>query len=302
MDEFNPNLWDKFQYTMLSGAGSLLGLSGFTGNRLLGSALGFLMWHTQRFRRELATQNVQDHLSAPNAPRLSDAHARAIARASFTQNARSFLDILLTHRFGAASPLLHIQNPDLTARLLADPRPILGATAHIGAWELLAALLGDFFPKPRISAIVVRRYPHYAVQTYIARQRESHGADMIGHRTVVTHVLRAWKQNGIVSFLVDHHALRSESITLPFMGEPAAVNIGPALLAVRAKAVVWPIFLLREDDHYLLCVDEPLDTADLTGSREEKVNQTAQFYTNAVEKMVRHYPTQWFWMHNRWKP
>ena len=44
-----------------------------------------------------------------------------------------------------------------------------------------------------------------------------------------------------------------------------------------------------------------LDTAGLTGSRAERIESICRFYTDAVERMVRMYPEQWFWMLRRWK-
>ena len=104
-----------------------------------------------------------------------------------------------------------------------------------------------------------------------------------------------------MAFLVDHNTSRDEAIFLPFLGEEAAVNRGPALIAVRSNALVCPIFLLRDKDKYVLCMEEPLDPLELQGTSEEKIEAVTRFYTAAVERIVRRAPEQWFWMHNRWK-
>lgn len=261
----------------------------------LGARLGSLMWICLPWRRKLATENVARHMGVPWG------EAREIARRSFCHSGRSFAEILLTDRFGLDSPRLRFAQPDLTRALSECARPIVAATAHIGAWELLASLLGQIYAPPRPRMVVVRRYPDPAAQSFITARREAGGATMIGHRTVAVHVLKALRQNGIVAFLVDHHALRDESLRLPFLNEDAAVNMGPALLAVRAGALLWPIFLLRDRENYVMVQEAPLDTATLTGTRENKVREAALFYTGAVERVIRAYPDQWFWMHNRWK-
>jgi KDO2-lipid IV(A) lauroyltransferase len=88
---------------------------------------------------------------------------------------------------------------------------------------------------------------------------------------------------------------------MPFLGEEAAVNAGPALLAVRGKALVWPVVLVREGKDYVFRLLKPLDTAELTGTREENIQTAARFYTDAIEEFIREHPEQWFWMHDRWK-
>lgn len=289
------NLWHRIQFFLFSGCAFLLSRLGFSGLSRLGDGLGRLMWHLLPARRKLATDNIVRHLN------LSESEARATAYASFRHNARSFMEILLTDRFGLGSPRLRIAEPDLFKEMLACERPIVAATAHLGAWELLASMLGELYEKPRPRVVVVRRYPNPAFQAFISSRREARGATMAGHRTVAAAVLRALRKKGIVAFLVDHNAPRSEALFLPFLGEEAAVNMGPALLAVRAEALIWPVFLLREAGGYVLHLQPPLDTAALEGNRAEKVSAAASFYTKAVEQAVRLMPEQWFWMHNRWK-
>ena len=124
---------------------------------------------------------------------------------------------------------------------------------------------------------------------------------MVGHRRAAMDVIRALHKNGIVAFLVDHNSSRAESEFLPFLGEEAAVNMGPALLAVRGKALVWPLVLAREGKDYVFRLRKPLDTLELTGTREENVRTTVEFYTRAIEDFIVAEPEQWFWMHERWK-
>ena len=101
--------------------------------------------------------------------------------------------------------------------------------------------------------------------------------------------------------------LESESSTalfLPFLGETAAVNMGPAVLAVRGGAIIWPGYIVRvgeKADRYLFCQTEPLRPEDYAGPHEEAIAKVAAYYTKSVEDIVRRYPEQWFWMHNRWK-
>lgn len=285
----------RLRLGLLNGAAKVLGLAGFRSLTALGNGLGRLMWLVLPGRRALAARNITRHLDVPRE------QALAIARASFRHTARSFVEILLTDRFGVDSPRLRIAQPELWRALRAAQRPVVASTAHMGAWELLASLEGQLYAPPRPRMLVVRRYPDPAIQSFITRRREAGGATMIGHRTVASSVLRALRQNGIVGFLVDHNALRSEALFLPFLSETAAVNMGPALLAVRAEALIWPVFLLRDGKDYVVHLEEPLDTVTLTGSREEKVRAAALFYTGAVERVIRAFPEQWFWMHNRWK-
>lgn len=286
---------DQIRLALLKAAGSALRLLGFPGIELLGNGVGHLIWYFVPSRRRLAVRNIMRHLG------MMEKDAEKTAHASFCHTGRSFLEILLTGRFGMNSPRLRIESPELMEKLRSCDRPIVAATAHFGSWELLASMLGQLYEAPRPRMVVVRRYHDEAVQTFIASCREATGADMVGHRNAAMSVIRALHHKGIVAFLVDHNTSPAEAEFLPFLDEVAAVNMGPALLAVRAKSLIWPVALVRDGKDYVFRMQEPLDTTLLEGSRDEQVKQAAAFYTQAIERFIRENPEQWFWMHNRWK-
>lgn len=283
------------RFRLLSGTGAVLRLLGFPGVALAGRFIGHLIWYFVPQRRNLAVNNIMRHLDK------SRAEAERIAHESFCHTGRAFLEILLTGSFGMNSPKLRIASPELMQKLRECDRPIVAATAHFGSWELLASMLGQLYAPPRPRMVVVRRYHDEAVQAFIASCREATGADMVGHRNAAMSVIRALHKKGIVAFLVDHNTSTAEAEFLPFLNEVAAVNMGPALLAVRARALIWPVVLVREGGEYVFELQEPLDTATLEGSREEQIRTAAAFYTQAMERFIRERPEQWFWMHDRWK-
>ncbi len=286
---------ERLRFHLLCGAGHFLRLFGFPGTAVLGNLTGRIIWNCVPSRRLLAVANIMRHLG------MDRETAERTAKASFCHTGRAFLEILLTGKFGMDSPKLRIESPKLMQKLRECERPIVAATAHFGSWELLASMLGQLYAPPRPRMVVVRRYHDVAVQEFIASCREATGADMIGHRNAAMSVIRALHKNGIVAFLVDHNTSSSEAEFLPFLGEVAAVNMGPALLAVRTKALVWPVVLIREGSDYVFRLKEPLDTATLEGSRDEQIRAAAAFYTQAIEGFIRDNPEQWFWMHDRWK-
>lgn len=262
--------------------------------RLIASILSTLSWWCLPFRRELALRAIEKHLdvSLPTAKRL--------AKESFTENFLSFLESMLIPSFGFECSSLIMAQGDLLKKIQMLQRPIVATTAHLGAWELLAGLLGDFSTVTP-SAVVVRNYKNTFIHEITTKLRSSRGAIVLGHRQATRSILRILHKNGTVAFLVDHNTSQKEAIFLPFLGELAAINIGPALLAIRSKALVLPLFLVRENNKYIFWVDDPLDTCLLKGNNTEKVETVASFYTEAVEKAILRTPNQWFWMHNRWK-
>ncbi len=271
---------------------------GFDGVARVGEAMGWLLWHTHGSRRRLACEALSQRLELPAS------QAELLARASFGHTCRSFLETLLARQVDQdfLRDRLEIVNPEILAASQTDSRPAVAVTAHLGAWELMGGLTPLLYAARPSRAVVIRRPRDQALFEVMTELRSSPSVRYIEHRGAAKPVLKTLKEGGVCAFLVDHNCTRRDAVFLPFLGKVAAVNKGPALLAVRAGAVVWPAFLLRrEPGRYTMVYDEPLATAELQGSNEERVLQTAQFYTQAVERCVRDYPEQWFWMHKRWK-
>lgn len=281
-------------YEALGGLGMSLGLEG---TQRWGNRLGTLLWHALRERRDMAEENMVYHLG------VTRDEARGMVRRNFQNTGRSFLEIFhsdkVDKRFVAER--LTLTDPESFQAIVETDRPFVGATAHLGAWEMLIGtfhvLVGD-----RPKQVVVRRPKDEALHKLMTRLREKPSVEIVEHRQAVLKVLRCLKKGGATAFLVDHNCSTTEAVFLPFMKKIAAVNMGPALLAVRSRALIQPIFMLRDGQGgYVLHTEPALDTTELSGSREEQIRKAALFYTQAVERAVHRWPEQWYWLHRRWK-
>lgn len=276
----------------LFGLARLLRKFDFPGMTRMGDMLGFIMW-TFLFRRRAATiERVKFHLNLPGE------EAVRLAKSSFYNTARSFMEIFLNDRF--SMDMVRVENPELLHKMMQPGQPGVLATAHFGSWELMGTLISQTASRPTMT--VARKQKDPVVSDLIRELRGESKLIAVDHRDASGPTLECMRNGGIVGFLLDHNTSRKEAIFLPFFNDIAAVNVGPALLATRVKAMVYPVFLRRDGlRQYTLHMHEPLDVSTLEGSLSEKVRQVAEFYTRAVEKEVRETPEQWLWMHNRWK-
>ncbi|MDR2125156.1 MAG: lysophospholipid acyltransferase family protein [Desulfovibrio sp.] len=255
----------------------------------------FFFWHLAPDRRREAVQAVRKHL------KVSHEKAVRIARRSFQENFLSFLEILHAGRFFTAQSVRVIHHPEVKELLEQETQPIIIITAHLGSWELMPGLAADILPH-RKGMVVVRSRRNPALNRIMAELRGARGMEAVDHRRASAVVLPGLRQGGVAAFLADHNAGRKEAVFLPFLEDTAAVNMGPAGMALRTKAAIYPVFLLRDGrGGHILHFFPPLHTENLEGSIRERIRATAAFYTDAVADMVRMYPEQWFWMHKRWK-
>lgn len=258
--------------------------------------LGWAFWHFLPQRRRDAIKRIAEHLNMP------EKEAGVVARQSFVENCRSFLEIFKVKHFNPKSSITKIVTDENFQLLMEEEGPIVITIAHIGSWELMAALMDDY-KQGRYKITVVRSQRNKAIDRFLKEARSSQGMTFVGHRDAAKFVLDGFsKKNALVAFLVDHNASRDEGRFFPFLGKPASVNIGPAMLALRGKATVFPLFLLRNPEGgHTLHVGAPLHTQELSGKISERVDTIAAYYTKACEDIVKAYPEQWFWMHNRWR-
>jgi len=284
----------NFLYNALLPLGTSLSL---TRLQSVGSNLGRLMWLALPSRRRETTLCIAERLG------LGEKQARELARRSFRHSAMSFLEIFYARKLDYRFLQEHVEyeNPELFAQMGSSQRPEVGVGAHLGSWEFLGGMLKSFVTKPNCE-VVVRLPKDRALADMIMHLRTQPRVRMLPHRDAATETMLQLRRNGLSAFLVDHNCKRAEAQFLPFLGKVAAVNKGPAILALRAKAEVWPFFLIRLPEARFRAVTLPcLDTATLEGSRADRIEQICRFYTEAVEMMVLRYPEQWFWMHRRWK-
>ena len=176
-------------------------------------------------------------------------------------------------------------------------RGILGLMCHIGCWE--ATALG--LPMLDIPTYAIgKKLGNERLNRLIFESRGKKGVQTLARGTSYKNILQVLKENNLVGILIDQDTdVRGEFVD--FYGRSAYTPIGAAMLAMDSGAPVLPIFYLKKpDDTYEFIIDEEIPLVS-TGSRKQDILRNTQRFHAVIEKYIRKYPTQWVWMHNRWK-
>jgi Kdo2-lipid IVA lauroyltransferase/acyltransferase len=89
--------------------------------------------------------------------------------------------------------------------------------------------------------------------------------------------------------------------TSNFSEKKATATPAVAMLALRCRCPVIPVFCLREADGTIgIEIGAPIEILRSRDLRRDLVLNT-QRITDVVEGMVRRHPEQWHWMMRRWK-
>ena len=207
-------------------------------------------------------------------------------------------------RLANCSDVLDFPGGEMSVRAVASGRPVLFLGGHFGNWEISVNTFGDFgWPL----GVVARDLDNPWLHRWFLRFRESSGNWMISKRGASTALVDAMEKQQNVSLLGDQDAGRRGVFT-DFFGKPASTIKSIALLALQHDAliVVGGAWRLPDDQQrdsrwvqFSLSTVAYIDSRDYT--TKDAVPEITQAYTTALEKLIRHAPEQYFWVHRRWK-
>jgi KDO2-lipid IV(A) lauroyltransferase len=172
-------------------------------------------------------------------------------------------------------------------------------TGHLGAWELSSfyhSLAG--YPM----GMVIRRLDNPLVDRLVNRIRCQHGNRVLHKDDFARGLIGAMRAGETVGILMDTNMTPPQGLFVPFFGVEACTASGLARVALKTGAAVLPGFLLWEERErqYVLRFGPELELADSGDTETDAASNTALF-TAVIEETIRQYPSQWLWMHRRWK-
>ncbi len=175
---------------------------------------------------------------------------------------------------------------------------VIALTGHIGNFELLGAY---FSLKGYKLSVVGRELYDPRLDRLLVKNRESVGLENIPSSAGVKHILKALRSGRALGVLADQDSSRVRGVFINFFGKPARTPVGPALLAYKTGSPIVPMAIVRTNqDRYKIMV-KPQIKLSFSADRDNDVLETTQRYTLILESIIRRYPDQWLWMHDRWR-
>ena len=174
---------------------------------------------------------------------------------------------------------------------------IINIVPHLGCWEALSkayTMLGF-----RAGA-VVKNLKNERLNNWVIKHREFQGFKVLPRGSTYKTILQFLRQNNSLGMLIDQDT-SVKSVFVDFYGKPAYTPIGAAMLALDSDATVFTTSYIRtKGNKYQFIFGEAMEVIR-TGNRKEELQLNTERFHAAVEKQIKQYPTQWVWMHERWK-
>jgi KDO2-lipid IV(A) lauroyltransferase len=181
---------------------------------------------------------------------------------------------------------------------IAKGKGILSIVAHFGNWELLPIAI-PMYAKPMY--IVYRPLDNPIFDNMVEYVRTMQGNELIPKGGSGKKIMELLKENQIIGILSDQNVAPYEGVFVDFFGRSACTGVGLAVMAMRSGAPVIPAFMARQKSGKYKFIIKPFIEAICTDDYEADLQVNTQRFTKIIEDIVREYPEQWLWFHQRWK-
>ena len=178
---------------------------------------------------------------------------------------------------------------------LAMGAGVLLITGHFGNWEFMARWLTVH----KYPLNVVARDARDPVATkLVADTRGKNGANVLYRGNSARAVLGCLKKREIVAILPDQNAA---DIYVPFLGVLTGTVDGPAIIHLKTRAPILFAWCVRTADGRFEITFDPPVLIESTGQKAVDIAKVMTEINDRLGQWIRRYPTQWLWLHNRWK-
>src|SRR5262249_38124352 len=261
--------------------------------------LARLAYRVDRRHRAVADDNLRHAF-----PELRPAEREALVRSTYEHFTAMAVEMIRLPR--SLSPAnvtqyFHWADPQDLERMLAwgrSGRPLLGLTGHFGNWEVLSYVFGMGGCR---GGIVARRLDNPYLDRLLADLPRQTGLTLLDKNRDYQRMLDILERGGSLGLVGDQDA-GPRGLFVDFLGRLASpckliallsLQHGAPILVLGAARVVSPL-------RYVISLEDTILPEDYA-ARPDATQAITLRYTQALERLIRRVPEQYFWLHRRWK-
>ncbi|MHC4618145.1 MAG: lysophospholipid acyltransferase family protein [Planctomycetota bacterium] len=258
--------------------------------------LGRLLWKYYHRGRRRALDNLRASF-----PEKSEQWIWQTGRRSFEHIAMLAVDVIFTphvvkkHNWRDYS---RFKTAERAKWLMKEGKGLLMVAAHYSNFEVVGYMLGLFgFNVYSIARPLDNKY----INKYLYRVRQRAGQNIIDKKGAAEMMDKIASEGATLCFIADQDAGR-KGIFVDFFGRKASTYKSIGLLAITNNIPIGVGYSRRLDNRFFFEIGVnriifPEEWAD----KEDPLRWVTAEYTRAIEDFVREDPTQYWWLHRRWK-
>ncbi|MCU0913768.1 MAG: lipid A biosynthesis acyltransferase [Planctomycetes bacterium] len=265
-------------------------------NLRLACFLGDLLWKYYKRGRLRALENLRASFSEQ-----SEAWIEQTGRRSFQHLVMLVMDVLLTprlvsrHNWRRYSRFVKAEYPKW---MMKEGKGLIMVTAHYGNFEIIGYLMGLFgFDIYSVARPLDNKY----LNRFLYAVRQRHGLKLVDKKGAAEQMPAIIKQGSTIGFIADQDAGR-KGIFVDFFGRKASTYKSIGLLAITYHLPIIVGCARRVGSRFFFefvlgRIIFPHEWAD----KDDPLTWVTAEYSRAIEAFVREDPTQYWWVHRRWK-
>jgi len=258
--------------------------------------LGRLLWKYYHRGRQRALDNLRASF-----PEKSEQWIWQTGRRSFEHIAMLAIDVLFTPRLVKKYNWRDYSRYIKAERakwLMKEGRGLLMVTGHYGNFEITGYLLGLFGFN---IYSVARPLDNKFVSNYLYGVRRRSGQKIVDKKGAARVLGNISSSGATLGFIADQDAGR-KGLFVDFFGRKASTYKSIGLLAITYKLPIVVGYCRRIGNRFFFefrpnRIIFPNEWAD----KDDPLLWVTSEYTRAIEEFVREDPTQYWWLHRRWK-
>jgi KDO2-lipid IV(A) lauroyltransferase len=262
----------------------------------------FLAWLAHRVDRRhrlIAEDNIRHAF-----PHLDEASVQRLTRAAYEHLTTMLIEMIRMPRVmnaRNAPEYVLCDPPEDLERCLAwskSGRPLLVLTGHFGNWEVLNYVTGLIGLR---GSVVARRLDNPYLERFLERFRRKTGQQVLDKNQDYQRILEVLERKEGLGLVGDQDA-GPRGLFVPFMGRPASTFKSIALLSLEYSApiLVFGTARVGHPMRYRVYFEDVILPEEYA-NHPDAPRAITQRYTEALERLIRRHPEQYFWLHRRWK-
>lgn len=258
--------------------------------------LGRLMWKHYHRGRERAIENLRISF-----PEKDDSWIQATGKRSFEQIVMLIVDVFFTPRLVTRDnweKYSRYKNIERFKWLMYGGQGFVVITAHYGNFEIMGYLLGAF--QFNIYSIA-RPLDNKFIGNYLYGIRKRAGQRIINKKGAAEEMASLAEQGATLCFISDQDAGK-KGVFVDFFGRKASTYKSIGLMAMQYNMPIAVACSRRVGNKFFFEIEicrliMPEEWAD----KDKPLEWITQEYVKETEKFIRKDPSQYWWVHRRWK-
>jgi KDO2-lipid IV(A) lauroyltransferase len=258
--------------------------------------LGRLLWKYYRRGRKRALDNLRASF-----PEKDEQWRRRTGQRSFEHIVMLAVDVLWTPRLVGKHnwhQYSRFRAAEQAKWLMQEGKGLIMATAHYSNFEIIGYMFGLFGFNVYS---VARPLDNKFINRYLYGIRRRKGQKIIDKKGASELMSNTTSSGATLCFIADQDAGK-KGVFVDFFGRKASTYKSIGLLAISNNVPICVGYSRRIDNRFyfemgVTRIIFPQEWAD----KEDPLTWVTAEYTRAIEQFIREDPTQYWWLHRRWK-